>query len=381
MPGHRAGHRLVAPRSGRHQRGVSRWDALSRRRRPERHPARTAGTGTEYGRRPVHPGAHARQVAQRLRVSRKSAYAWHARWRAGGRTALRSRGPSGRPSRMRPAWRTWLARELTRGPAAHGWTEDHRRTLARVATVIARRFHVRFSPAQIWRILRQMGFTAQVPVHRAAERDPHATARWYQQTWPQVQQIVRDRDAWLCFADEAGQTLRPPKARTWSRRGHPPVIQTRVKGSGRISLAALVGRKPGHSTRFIFRILAHHGRKGEKTGFREVDFARLLDAAHQQLGGDIVLLWDNYTHHVDAAMREFITARAWLTVFRFPASTPELNPVEGVWAHCKRSLANLAPCTTDELASLARTRLKRMQYRPSLLDGFIAETGLPLPAP
>jgi transposase len=83
-----------------------------------------------------------------------------------------------------------------------------------------------------------------------------------------------------------------------------------------------------------------------------------------------------YTHHVDAAMRELIEARAWLTVFRFPTYTPDLNPAEGVWAHLKNSLGNLAPCSLDELVALARTRLKRMQYQPSLLDGFIAETGL-----
>ncbi|WP_367666948.1 winged helix-turn-helix domain-containing protein [Streptomyces sp. DG2A-72] len=65
-----------------------------------------------------------------------------------------------------------------RRPGRHGWTEDQRWTLARVATVIARRFHVRFSPAQTWRILRQMGFTVQAPVRRAAERDEEAVATW-----------------------------------------------------------------------------------------------------------------------------------------------------------------------------------------------------------
>ncbi|MEV6057172.1 helix-turn-helix domain-containing protein [Streptomyces sp. NPDC052107] len=52
------------------------------------------------------------QVARRLRVSRKSAYAWHARWRDGGTEALRSKGPSGLLSRMKPEWRAWLAAEL-----------------------------------------------------------------------------------------------------------------------------------------------------------------------------------------------------------------------------------------------------------------------------
>ncbi|HET6355437.1 MAG TPA: transposase [Streptomyces sp.] len=83
-----------------------------------------------------------------------------------------------------------------------------------------------------------------------------------------------------------------------------------------------------------------------------------------------------YSHHVDAAMRELIGKRPWLTVFRFPTYTPDLNPAEGVWAHLKKSLGNLAPCSIDDLAGLVRTRLKRMQYRPDLLDGFIAGTGL-----
>ncbi|MEU6652824.1 hypothetical protein ABZ904_26165 [Streptomyces sp. NPDC046900] len=43
-------------------------------------------------------------------------------------------------------------------------------------------------------------------------------------------------------------------------------------------------------------------------------------------------------------------------------------------------MGNLAPCSVDELAGLARSRLKRTQYQPGLLDGFIAETGI-IPAP
>ena len=32
----------------------------------------------------------------------------------------------------------------------------------------------------------------------------------------------------------------------------------------------------------------------------------------------------------------------------------------------------------DQLAALVKTRLKRMQYRPGLIDGFLAKTGLDL---
>ena len=42
-----------------------------------------------------------------------------------------------------------------------------------------------------------------------------------------------------------------------------------------------------------------------------------------------------------------------------------LNPVEPVWSHLKRSLANLTKHNISQLTALVKTRLKRMQYRPS----------------
>jgi hypothetical protein len=64
-----------------------------------------------------------------------------------------------------------------------------------------------------------------------------------------------------------------------------------------------------------------------------------------------------------------------------PAYSPELNPIEWVWAHVKRSLTNLVEVALDRLEALVRNRLKRLQYRPETLDGFAAGTGLALDEP
>jgi transposase len=77
-------------------------------------------------------------------------------------------------------------------------------------------------------------------------------------------------------------------------------------------------------------------------------------------------------------MTELLAARPWLTVFRLPPYAHELNPVERVWAQLKRSLATLAKHSFAELTALVKTRLRRMQYRPALLVGFLASTGLDL---
>jgi len=148
----------------------------------------------------------------------------------------------------------------------------------------------------------------------------------------------------------------------------------------RVSVAALIAVKPGHRPRLIYRV--HAPRRGDKRkGFTETEYVRLLDAARQQLDGPIVLVWDNLNTHVSGAMRELIAARDWLTVFRLPAYAFELNPVESVWALLKRSLANLVKHTLGELTALVKTRLRRMQYRPGLLEAFLARTRLDLTAP
>ena len=73
-----------------------------------------------------------------------------------------------------------------------------------------------------------------------------------------------------------------------------------------------------------------------------------------------------------------VAARDWLTVFQLPAYASELNPVESVWSVLKRSLANLIKHNISELTALAKTRLRRMQHRPGLLEGFLAGTRLDL---
>jgi transposase len=183
--------------------------------------------------------------------------------------------------------------------------------------------------------------------------------------------------AWLIFEDGSGQGLRPPKGRTWGRRGRTPVVRVTGGHNSRVSLAALIAIKPGQRPRLIYRV---HRRRGtdRRKGFTETGYARLLDAAHQQLGGPLVVVWDNLNTHVSAAMNELIEARDWLTVYRLPPYAHELNPVELVWSCLKRSLANLAKHNLAQLTTLVKTRLRRMQYRPVLLEGFLASTKLDL---
>lgn len=125
------------------------------------------------------------EVARRLGVSAQAVCVWHRRWDAEGVDGLRrKRAPGFQP------WLTddqlgELAQVLAAGAPASGF--DGGWTLARVATVIRRRFGVRYRyPSGVWKLLHRIGFTAQRPARRAVERDQNAIDAWREHTWSQV---------------------------------------------------------------------------------------------------------------------------------------------------------------------------------------------------
>ncbi|MFB6777343.1 transposase [Streptomyces sp. NPDC056352] len=66
------------------------------------------------------------------------------------------------------------------------------------------------------------------------------------------------------------------------------------------------------------------------------------------------------------------------TVFHFPAYAPDLNAQEAIWALVKRTIGNLAAAHLDQLATAVKRSLRKIQYRPHLIDGCLAGAGLAL---
>jgi transposase len=191
-----------------------------------------------------------------------------------------------------------------------------------------------------------------------------------------------DLGAYVCFEDEAGQGLRPPKGRTWAPVGARPVVTVRGRGSGRVNMAGVVAYRDGERPHLFYRLHIYHGRKGEPKSFSWIDYRDLIVATHQQLGAPLVWCWDNLNVHLAGQLAEFAADnKDWLRVFQLPTYAPELNPAEGVWSLLRRSMANFVVADLTGLVRIVKRKLKKIQYRPHLLTGCLTQTGLTLDVP
>ena len=106
---------------------------------------------------------------------------------------------------------------------------------------------------------------------------------------------------------------------------------------------------------------------------KSVDFVVTLKHLRRHIRGAVYLIWDGLGGHWSKQVRAYTRAnRGWLTIFRFPAYAPELNPVEGVWSASKSTdFANFCPQDISDLERQIRKSRARIQRHPDVLSGCL----------
>ncbi|MGZ9005946.1 MAG: helix-turn-helix domain-containing protein, partial [Burkholderiales bacterium] len=60
---------------------------------------------------------------------------------------------------------------------------------------IEREFRVKYSVANVWHVLRALGFSSQRPTGRAIQRDEAAITAWRAKRWPALKKSADEKDA------------------------------------------------------------------------------------------------------------------------------------------------------------------------------------------
>lgn len=176
--------------------------------------------------------------------------------------------------------------------------------------------------------------------------------------------LAAARGAWLVFADEAGFSMTPPRAKTWSQRGRTPVVQVCGRSRGRISIAAPSCYKPGRRAKLIYRPRHDDGRRDGRKSFSWRDYRDLLITAHQQLGGPIVLVWDNLNVHKAADLHKFAEARDCRPTH--PTSTQSRGSVPSCDAAGSSSASGAAYGTSSTAANALTAASPRPAWQSDL---------------
>jgi transposase len=125
-------------------------------------------------------------IARVLGVTPGAVSQWLKRAREGGAQALVHRMPPGPASKLTAEQKTELVRLLEQGAEAHGFLGDVW-TTKRVAALIRHAFDVRYHPASMSRLLRELGWSVQKPLRRATQRNEAAIEQWWAERWPALQ--------------------------------------------------------------------------------------------------------------------------------------------------------------------------------------------------
>ena len=170
----------------------------------------------------------------------------------------------------------------------------------------------------------------------------------------------------ILFLDESGCDPLPRVVRTSAPVGHTPILQ---EWCTRDHLSALSTLLPAGKLYFSCQDQA----------LNSAEVVAFLEHLLREVPGRLVLSWDGAPMHRRHVIKELLAdgAARRLHLERLPASAPELNPGEGLWAHLKGvELRNVCCDHIPQLRGELRDAVKRVRRKPRLIQGCFKGAGL-----
>jgi transposase len=305
-------------------------------------------------------------IAAALGVNKGTVSRWLAIAESQGIGALRAHSGAGHLPKLTAEQMRRIPEFLSYGAEAYGFRGEVW-TCPRIAQMIKLEFGVSYHRDHVSRLMKELGWTPQVPNTRAIQRDEVAIKRWRLHTWPELRHKATQERRTLVFIDESGFYLLPGIVRTYGPKGQTPVIDKMLT---RDHLSVMAGCTPDgklytlvrpeslssvHSVTFLEHVLRHAGRK-------------------------LLVIWDGSPIHRWGDVPEYLSGPQGkkIHVEALPGYAPDLNPWDqGGWHHLKHvEMGNLSCMDLDELHLELHLAIGRLRQKPVLIRSFFAAAGL-----
>lgn len=310
-------------------------------------------------------GWRQRDIARILDASEGAVSRWLDAARLGGPEALYSDPVPGRPPKITVEQQRLVPDFLWHGPEAYGLRGDVW-NCERVVGVLSQEFDVSYSKSQVSRLLKHLGWTPQIPITRAIQRDEAAIKQWRLEAWPALKEKARRLHLTLVFVDESGFYLLPSLVRTYAPRGLTPILDEWQTRDHLSAVGALTSEGK------VYTLV----RQESLNGLHIIAF---LSHLIRLVGDRLLVIWDNSPIHRRAEVSAFLADQQGNQIYveRLPPYAPELNPVEWLWQHLKEvELCNLTCLDLEQLHMELHLALGRVRQRPELVQSCFASAGL-----
>ena len=175
----------------------------------------------------------------------------------------------------------------------------------------------------------------------------------------------------IALLDETGFMLQPLRQRTWSPRGQTPVQKPWDRRDRLSAIGALTVSPRRRRLNLYFRI--------QPRNVEGADLVHFVEQLHRRLAGPLILVWDRFGPHKQAASQLLREHSDWLSIEWLPSYSPKLNPIEHCWDQTKyHDLANFLPDDIDELYEAASGSLSQQRLNQSLLRSHFGYAQLAL---
>jgi transposase len=257
----------------------------------------------------VRSGGKKTEAARRFNVGRETVYRFLGLAKAG------SLAPKPQPGRRPKVAADALRQDLDARPDAT--LEERGKTFG--VTHVA-----------IWKRLRKLGITLKKKLTRYAERDGYL--RWLFLAWLWGTPINRP----VYFLDECGVDHRLHRTHAWAPRGKK--VYGDVPGGRRGRTSVISASRHG-------RLVCPVTFEGHCN--RDVVEAYFSEALLPSIPAGSVIVLDNASFHCSPSTQAIVEAAGCRLVF-LPPYSPDLNPIEHIWATLKRMLRCVLPDAKDK---------------------------------